>query len=103
MRWSSAAKRTRAPFTKGRRSSAAKSSAALAAGYEVLTSYIRRGAGDVAEDCHVGGGEMYRLMVDEFAAVVAGVKPALHPLASTIAVARTVDRLRAAAGIAPAL
>ncbi len=67
------------------------------------TSYIRRGAGDVAEDCHVGGGEMYRLMVDEFAAVVAGVKPALHPLASTIAVARTVDRLRAAAGIAPAL
>ncbi len=67
------------------------------------TSYIRRGASDVAEDCHVGGGEIYRLMVDEFAAVVAGVKPALHPLANTIAVARTVDRLRAAAGISPAL
>ena len=67
------------------------------------TSYIRRGADDVAEDCHVGGGEIYRLMVDEFAAVVAGVKPALHPLANTIAVARTVDRLRAAAGISPAL
>lgn len=67
------------------------------------TSFVLRGANDVPEDRHTGGGEMYRPMVEEFASVVAGTRPARHPLTSTIAIARTVDRLRAAAGISPLL
>lgn len=51
------------------------------------------------EDRYTGGGEIYLPMVEEFASVVAGSIPARHPLSSTIAIARTVDRLRAAAGL----
>jgi predicted dehydrogenase len=63
------------------------------------THYLWRGVDDVAQDRHTGGGEMYRPMIEEFASVVAGIAPPRHPLATTIAIARTVDRLRAAADV----
>ena len=55
--------------------------------------------GGATEDRYTGGGEIYLPMVEEFASVVAGSRAARHPLSSTIAIARTVDRLRSAAGL----
>ncbi len=56
-----------------------------------------------AEDRYTGGGEIYLPMVEEFASIVAGSRPAHHPLSSTIAIAKTVDRLRAASGLVSTL
>lgn len=56
-------------------------------------------AGGASEDRYTGGGEIYLPMVEEFASVAAGSISARHPLSSTIAIARTVDRLRSAAGL----
>ncbi len=53
----------------------------------------------VTGDRHTGGGDIYLRMVEEFASVVAGSRRARHPLSSTMAIARTVDRLREAAGL----
>lgn len=60
------------------------------------TSYQWRHADGRVEQRHADGGEMYQLMVGSFAEVVAGTAEPLHPLSATLAVARTVDRLRAA-------
>lgn len=60
------------------------------------TSYLWRHADGRVEERHAGGGELYRLMVENFAEVVAGRAAPLHPLSATLAVARTVDRLRSA-------
>ena len=60
------------------------------------TSYRWRHADGRVEERHTGGGEMYSLMVENFAEVVAGRAEPLHPLSATLAIARTVDRLRGA-------
>jgi predicted dehydrogenase len=59
-------------------------------------TYVWRDAADRATTRMTAGGELYRLMVEQFGAVVAGEEPPLHPLEATLAVTRTVDRLRAA-------
>ncbi len=60
------------------------------------TSYRWRHADGRVEQRDTAGGEMYRLMVENFAEVVAGRAEPLHPLSATLAVARTVERLRSA-------
>ncbi len=61
------------------------------------TSYRWRHSDGRVEERQGGGGELYRLMVEQFAEVVAGREEPLHPLADTLAVARTLDRSREAA------
>ncbi len=46
-----------------------------------------------------GGGPLYLLMLDRFAAVVRGEASPVHTLEDTVRVARTLDRIRQAAGL----
>jgi predicted dehydrogenase len=53
------------------------------------------------EDIVIGGGNPYLAMVEHFCAVVRGIAPAGSRLADSIARLVLLDRLRAAAGLAP--
>ena len=59
------------------------------------TTYLWRDAAGRVEQRRSGGGRLYQLMVEHFAEVVAGRAEPVHPLSATLAVARTIDRLRA--------
>ena len=65
------------------------------------TSYRWRHSDSRVDERHAGGGELYRLMVEQYAEVVAGRAAPVHPLSATMAIARTVDHLRSAPAASP--